>query len=665
MTRRTLIIILSAVGASFILVISALYAYFDETRLRNMVIPPLESAIGRTVEIDGIGLTVFSGIGASIDGLRISDRQEFGDGIFLSADHASIALSLIAALTGEQGLGEMRIDRPNVYIVVNQRGIANYGDLVSSEDDASSSTSAYLPIDQFRLRDGAITYADHRDNTKSICQGVDYDLQLSADGQKVSAIGRLAIEALVSTVGETVTTHGGAEFTHDIVLDLVDASVSLRRIALTVGGISVEATGQVNNLNADPEIDLTIRNVTDRFDMSDGSEHVSGDLDFDLNLQGLLGASQDPPTYPTLTGKLGVSQLSVVTPDLLVPLEGGVLSLRFEGTSAVLDTFGFSAGDSNLGISGKLTGIPDWLFAKGRPHLAFRLRSTNLDLDKLLPSEPPASATIFTLTTPLYAAETLPASPIPNLLRTMDGSGNVHIDRITSGASLTDVKAAIRSRNGVLEVSDIRGNLYGGSLTGGLTLDASVEKPTIPVDGTFRIAAANADGVVQSLFGLPVPLQGKMDLDLGFQAQLDSTLTVLEKGLSATGNGKIVEGQIVNWGWLKSAAASVSQLSFIDFDRIPVQDLKSKFSVENGRVQIQDMTAIAGDIPSSLNGSVGLDGTLDCKLRMDIPAEKMNVGGINIGKALGSLFGRQPESIPITLNFSGTVENPTTSVSTR
>jgi uncharacterized protein involved in outer membrane biogenesis len=666
MSRRTLTIILNIFGGCFILAIGALFIYFNETRLRRLVIPPLESAIGREVEIDGIALTVFTGIGASIDGLRISDRQGFGDGLFLSADHASVAFSVIAALSGQQGLGKMRIDRPNVYIVVNNRGLANYGDLVSSGGNESGSTSTYLPIDQFQLRDGSITYADHRDNTRSICQGVDYDLQLAVEDQEISAVGRLTVDAVVSTVGETVTTHGSAAFAHDIVLDLGRASLSIRRLTLTAGGVSLDATGQIGNLVGDPEVDIDISNVNEWFEMTDGPERISGNLKLDLKVTGSLGANQNPPVYPTLTGQLDVSQLSIATPALLVPLEDGVLSLRFAGSSAVLDTLGFRAAESDLGFSGKLTGMTEWLLGDGRPYFTFSLRSSNLDLDGLLPTEPPASTSSFSFTTPLYASETsLVASPLPELLRTIDGAGSLKIDRVTSGALLTDVSATVRVRIGILKIEKIQGRLYGGSITGGVTLDAHEKEPTLPVSGAFTIAAANADGVLQSLFALPVPLQGKMDLQLSFEARLDSTLAILENQITANGDGKVIEGQIVNWGWLKKAGGGASQLSFMDFDRIPVQDLESKFSVEKGRVQIKELTAVVGDVPSSLSGSIGLDGTLDFKLRMDIPAEKMNIVGINIGKALGSLFGRQPESIPITLNFSGTAEHPTMAVSTR
>ena len=156
-----------------------------------------------------------------------------------------------------------------------------------------------------------------------------------------------------------------------------------------------------------------------------------------------------------------------------------------------------------------------------------------------------------------------------------------------------------------------------------------------------------------------------MDMELGFNGLLDSTLTLQEDRLSATGQGTVADGQIINWGWLKETAGRVSQLSFLDFDHIPVKDLKSQFSVRNGRVRIEGLTVTTGDIPSRLDGSVGLDGSLDCALKMEIPSEKLKIGGVNIGKALGSLLGRQPDSIPVTLNFDGTVDRPSMTVRSR
>lgn len=663
MRRRALI----AAGATLLLLIAvattALHIYFDDARLRRLVLPPLESAIGRSVEIDGIGLTVWTGLGASIDGLRISDRQGFGDGLFLSADHASIALSLFSALSGDQGLGEMQIDRPRVYIVVNQRGVANYGDLVAS-GETDSPTSIYLPVDRFRLSDGSVTYADHRDNSQTVLRGVDYKLQLGVEDQTVSAAGQLSIAALVFTTEDTATSHSGAELAHDATLDLRRAKARIRRLALTAGSISLEASGEIDHLDKIPVLDLTVRQVNDQLDISSPGNQVNGTLELDIALKGQLGASQNPPVYPSLTGRLGLTDLTASSDDLSAPIEDGILQVRFESTSAILDTMGVRVGESDLGLTGRLDGATAWLFGKGRPHLTIELNSNHLDLDALLPETTGVSAGL-TFTTPLYASVPALASPIPDLLRTMDGAGRLNLKRIVSGATLTEVNARFRSRRGVLRVQNLSGSLYGGTLSGNLTVDASRETPSLPVDGKFNIGAARADGVLQNLFGLPVPLQGRMDMELGFNGLLDSTLTLQEDRLSATGQGAVADGQIINWGWLKETAGGVSQLSFLDFDHIPVKDLKSQFSVRNGRVRIEGLTVTTGDIPSRLDGSVGLDGSLDCALKMEIPSDKLKIGGVNIGKALGSLLGRQPDSIPVTLNFDGTVDRPSMTVRSR
>lgn len=663
MRRRALI----AAGATLLLLIAvattALHIYFDDARLRRLVLPPLESAIGRSVEIDGIGLTLWTGLGASIDGLRISDRQGFGDGLFLSADHASIALSFFSALSGDQGLGEMQIDRPRVYIVVNQRGVANYGDLVAS-GETDSPTSIYLPVDRFRLSDGSVTYADHRDNSQTVLRGVDYKLQLGVEDQTVSAAGQLSIAALVFTTEDTTTSHSGAELAHDATLDLRRAKARIRRLALTAGSISIEASGEIDHLDKIPVLDLTVRQVNDQLDISSPGNQVNGTLELDIALKGQLGASQNPPVYPSLTGRLGLTDLTASSDDLSAPIEDGILQVRFESTSAILDTMGVRVGESDLGLTGRLDGATAWLFGKGRPHLTIELNSNHLDLDALLPETTDVSAGL-TFTTPLYASVPAPASPIPDLLRTMDGAGRLNLKRIVSGVTLTEVNARFRSRRGVLRVQNLSGSLYGGTLSGNLTVDASRETPSLPVDGKFNIGAARADGVLQNLFGLPVPLQGRMDMELGFNGLLDSTLTLQEDRLSATGQGAVADGQIINWGWLKETAGGVSQLSFLDFDHIPVKDLKSHFSVRNGRVQIEGLTVTTGDIPSRLDGSVGLDGSLDCALKMEIPSEKLEIGGVNIGKALGSLLGRQPDSIPVTLNFDGTVDRPSMTVRSR
>ena len=148
--------------------------------------------------------------------------------------------------------------------------------MASGETDCP--TSIYLPVDRFRLSDGSVTYADHRDNSQTVLRGVDYKLQLGVEDQTVSAAGQLSIAALVFTTEDTATSHSGAELAHDATLDLRRAKARIRRLALTAGSISLEASGEIDHLDKIPVLDLTVRQVNDQLDISSPGNQVNGTL---------------------------------------------------------------------------------------------------------------------------------------------------------------------------------------------------------------------------------------------------------------------------------------------------------------------------------------------------------------------------------------------------
>lgn len=669
--KRILIGFTAFAAVCAIVLVTVLYLYFTENRLKALVVPSLERAIARQVEIDAIRLTVLTGLGASIDGLRISDREGFGDGLFLAADHASIDISLWSLATGSDSLGDLHVVRPTVYIIVDRRGVANYRDLFASGGTGRGrATPVLIPVSNIHLTEGSITYADHRNASVSALTRVDYDLTLAAEEGRVSARGDLQIggfAGLLFTLAEGIRIH------HDLTLNPGEARLEINRLAIEAGPFQIEIQGSVSDLDKTSDVDLTVRNERNAFEGSIEGQSALGELSLEATIRGPIDIESDPPKYPALTGSLDIRDLHIETPLLTAPIEEGTVAWRLVEGDAIIDTIGFRAADSDFGLTGRVTGLAGYLFDIGRPHFQFELRSTRLDLDALIPAQPVATARtsshkigwVASAYAELEITQDPPvASAIPDLVKAIDASGDLRVGQLTSGGTLNNVRARLTARDGLVDVTELRGEAYGGVIEGRLHIDATGNE-TYPTSGAFKVEATQAEGFFNQLLDLPIPLEGLIDAEIDFEAELDSTLALIEDRVDATIDGGGANGQIANWEWFKKSAGTVSQLSFFNFDRIPIKNLRSRLTVGEGRVRLDDVRMTAADVPTRLYGSVGLDGGLACKLDFDLPVERLNVGGFNVGKALGSLFGRQLETIHLTLSFGGTIENPSVAVSTR
>jgi hypothetical protein len=212
-------------------------------------------------------------------------------------------------------------------------------------------------------------------------------------------------------------------------------------------------------------------------------------------------------------------------------------------------------------------------------------------------------------------------------------------------------------------VNHIAAAVYGGSLSGQVELDARDAGKPYPVAAEFSVEGAKATSLLKEFLGWSIPLQGELGVDIGFNGAVDSALELVYSNLSALGKAGMEQGKLVNWGVLKQAASQVSQLGFMNFDEIPIRNLIAPFKIENGRLVFSNAKFRAADLDCRLSGSTGIDKLLDYTLDVDLPASRLNVGGLNLGNALGAFVGGG--SIPLRLKIAGTIDGPKVSASLR
>ncbi|OBS08356.1 AsmA family protein [Acidihalobacter prosperus] len=136
-----------------------------------------------------------------------------------------------------------------------------------------------------------------------------------------------------------------------------------------------------------------------------------------------------------------------------------------------------------LSVNGsQLTGNVD-VTDLAHPHIAFALALDQLDADQYLPPPPPPAK---------GGSGGTPAAPAPwsdkplaiplGELRRVNADGTLSIGKLTARKlKLSQVKLALSARDGLLRVSDMSADLYGGTFKGAASLDARRATPTMSV----------------------------------------------------------------------------------------------------------------------------------------------------------------------------------------
>ncbi len=461
-----------------------------------------------------------------------------------------------------------------------------------------------------------------------------------------------------------------------------DGTLVLSMEALTVRDFTARLLGQPM------EARFTISNFKDP--IIDG--RLSGDLDL-----ARLAALQDDPLPVTggasfqleiagplkrrerlrLTGPVQLTDVNYQNESLAVPARIASGSVHLTGAGIILEELPIEIGTSEFRLS--LTGddvIPMALArekANTVPTLEFTLTSDRFNLHELTGGDPSADDGAGlgypNLVTARLAGRdvdgrdpgeiaaehySLPAMP------PLEVVGRVMIaELINPPTDGRDIAFDLVLRNGVLEVKNLEGELYGGAVAGALEVDFSSASAPFPLHYEISLQGANAGAFVSRWTRLGEALTGAVDFTVGGSALLDESLLPAPEAVNAEGRTTFSDGRFLDFG---PANSLLDRFGLDDAASSAFQRLGGPFKIEGGALLLEGWRLIAGDLKANIDGSAGLGGTLDLSLGIEVPQSTLEKAGLLRGSgALSGLLGQltgSNESIELSLRIGGTVSQP-------
>ena len=182
---------------------------------KDQILQQVEQTLGREVEIQEIGLTVWGGIGARLTQFRIADDPAFSPDDFISANDLQVNVALLPLLSQEIQVTRIILHQPRIQIIRNAQGRFNLASLAqgdqaaqesappdnaespsASSSDASSAAAIPLLIALVDIEGGDVRYIDKQD-------GTDFRLtQLDLRANDLSLDQPVFIELAAAVLGE-------------------------------------------------------------------------------------------------------------------------------------------------------------------------------------------------------------------------------------------------------------------------------------------------------------------------------------------------------------------------------------------------------------------------------------------------------------------------------
>ena len=166
-----LLVLIGAVLAPFMI---------DLNQYKGTILSKIKPYVPREVDFEHIELTVLSGFGAELRGLRVADNPAFSEGDFLQLEGLQVRVMLLPLLKRQIKIKRIILKRPMIRLARNADGELSFSDLVmeAEEDTAGEETPtaeetpaegetaggigalAGLLVSEFSIQQGRVVYQD-------------------------------------------------------------------------------------------------------------------------------------------------------------------------------------------------------------------------------------------------------------------------------------------------------------------------------------------------------------------------------------------------------------------------------------------------------------------------------------------------------------------------
>jgi uncharacterized protein involved in outer membrane biogenesis len=515
-----------------------------------------------------------------------------------------------------------------------------------------------------------------------------------AEGVKGSGIARVKIlvtgtltDSTTADITGTVSTTGasiqypqlpkpitGITLLSDFTRTKTKQEFHIEKMTANLGGAPFSLSMRVVNfespyLTLDAAGSLNLATVPEYYPLEKGTE-LGGDVNVDIRLEGKIS---DPKSMRG-SGSLSFHDVSAKTAASAKPVRklNGTLTINNEVAEA--SRLSLLIGESDMTLSCRVKNYLSLVSAdKNAPQAAatMTLQSNHLFArDIMTEKQPPAAAA--------QKSETAQSAPPPSEVRkpgapgapksgpvsgkaafplpAMDIDANAAIGTLTlEKFEFTNLKGSMHISKGIVTMQNLSLNAFGGSVVSTGSLD--LNKPDRPLfDLSLNLNGVEAAALLSHFTSFGQRLSGALTTSTKLKGALNDTLGLVPDALEGDGKVAVKNGTLKGFKVNQSLA---SQLKLPDLETIQFKDWGNDFTVQKGRLTIKDLTITASTGQYVINGSQGLDGSLDYHMALYLPpgtAPKLNIPGF-AGEAV-NLFKDQSGRLKLDFNIGGTTDNP-------
>ena len=502
--------------------------WVDPDSFKDQIIAAVRENTGREVTITGeMDLELFPYLAVRLDNLELGNPPGF-EGPFLTLRKAHLKARPLPLLVSRLEVVAVDVEGLSLYLTRDEHGRGNWQDLAGSGGNSSGAQGdaglakdrrvpllASLIVEGLEVSDTSVVWLDKRSGERVHVSGIGIDVSDFAFGQEFNVDTR----AVATARGVTAEL----DFAAKAVLDLDRLSARNLSMKARVSGERVPDSPETLQVSAD------YLSTSGRLD--NGRLQGLG-LDARVSMREGAGATTlgnvdiAPFSPREAFRRLGISLADLVQQTALEKMS---FSCEWAGDRDSFDVSGLRLTLDNSTMQGVVR-----VRGADKPAVDFDLKADILDLDRYLSrhgrSEKSASS------------NTEGSSPRSmDALRGLDLNGTLAVDALSvANLRLSNTRAAIRAKGGLLGVERLDSEAYGGRLNVSATMDVRSDIPAYTWD--HSVSGLQLGPFLRDLHGSEA-LSGTAQASASLQAR-GATEGALKRSLGGRLDFKVVDGAI-------------------------------------------------------------------------------------------------------------------------
>lgn len=358
--------IAAGILAFFIVLIIALNLYFTDERLKSMILPPVQEAIGTEVQVERLSLTFFKTFprfGIEMDSFVLPNPE--GETV-VSLRQLLMSVELFPLLRNELSVARLEMREPVLNYHVYEDGSSNIDFLMALADDEEEAEpddqEFAIAIPRFTIESAAINYRDDTDNTIVTLSELDAEISLAFYDLIQSTIDARLGSLSASVDGTSYLDNLSLSLNQTSTIDLENEIVTLTEGIFSIRGLGLNLSGTISNWSADaPLFDLQFSSSSENFGEllrlapPEFDEQLAGlETRGALVLEGSVSGSFTEDELPDFNLVIDVTDGFLQNPDLPEAIEDIVLRVDVSNELATIREFRARAAENTISGSGSL-----------------------------------------------------------------------------------------------------------------------------------------------------------------------------------------------------------------------------------------------------------------------------------------------------------------------